>query len=63
MRTIKGPSLFMPNVAVGGGGGSTQCGWKMTGKSSPLPPSWDFPFAPSLNTMVDNCPLIGIQMF
>lgn len=61
-QTVKGPSLLMPQLS-GGGSAATQCGWKLTGKSSPLPPSWDFPFAAGLNTMVDNCPLIGIQMF
>jgi hypothetical protein len=61
-RTVKGPSLLMPQLS-GGGGASTQCGWKLTGKSAPLPVSWDFPFDPGLNTMVDNCPLIGIQVF
>lgn len=63
LRTIKGPCLQMPNLASGGGGGSTQCGWKLTGKGSTFPQSWDFPFSPGLNTMADNCPLIGIQVF
>ena len=62
-RTIKGPVHQMPNLASNGGGASTQCGWKLTGKGSTFPQSWDFPFAPGLNTMVDNCPLIGIQVF
>lgn len=61
-RTVKGPSLLMPQLS-GGGGAASQCGWKLTGKGSTLPTSWDFPFAAGLNTMVDNCPLIGIQMF
>lgn len=61
-RTIKGPCLQMPQLASNGGAGSSQCGWKLTGKAS-FPPSWDFPFTPGLNTMVDNCPLIGIQVF
>lgn len=63
-RTIKGPSLLMPQLTTGGGGsGVTQCGWKLTGKGSTFPLSWDFPFDVGLNTMVDNCPMIGIQVF
>jgi len=61
-RTIKGPCSQMPVLASNGGGGSSQCGWKLTGKAS-FPTSWDFPHTPALNTMVDNCPLIGIQVF
>ncbi len=61
-RTVKGPSLLMPQLS-GGGGGATQCGWKLTGKGSSLPLSWDFPFTPALNTMADNCPMVGIQVF
>jgi hypothetical protein len=62
-RTVKGPTPLMPNLAAGGGGGSTAVGWKMTGKSAPMPPSWDFPFTPGLDTYVDNCPLIGVKVF
>jgi hypothetical protein len=62
-RTIKGPTPLMPNLASGGGGGSTAVGWKMTGKSPPMPNSWDFPFTPGLNTYVDNCPMIGLKIF
>lgn len=62
-RTIKGPVPQMPQLASNGGGASTQVGWKLTGKGSTLPTTWDFPFSPGLNTMVDNCPMIGIQVF
>jgi hypothetical protein len=62
-RTIKGPTPLMPNLTSGGGGATTAVGWKMTGKSNPLPSSWDFPFTPGLNTYVDNCPLIGVKVF
>lgn len=62
-RTLKGPNPLMPQLTTAGGGATTQCGWKLTGKGSTFPQSWDFPFNAGLNTMVDNCPLIGIQMF
>jgi hypothetical protein len=62
-RTIKGPTPLMPSLSSGGGGGSTAVGWKLTGKSAPLPTSWDFPFTPGLNTYVDNCPMIGVKVF
>jgi len=62
-RTVKGPSLLMPQLTSGGGGATTQCGWKLTGKGSTFPTSWDFPFTPALNTMSDNCPMIGIGIF
>lgn len=62
-RTIKGPTPLMPNLTSGGGGASTGVGWKMTGKSAPMPTSWDFPFTPGLNTYVDNCPMIGVKVF
>jgi hypothetical protein len=58
-RTLKGPSLLMPQL-VAGSFGTTQCGWKATSAGTTLPASWPFPFDPSLNTMVDNCPAIGI---
>jgi hypothetical protein len=62
-RTMKGPNPLMPQLTTAGGGATTQCGWKLTGKGSTFPTSWDFPFNPGLNTMVDNCPIIGIGMF
>lgn len=62
-RTNKGPTPLMPNLTSGGGGASTACGWKLTGKGSTLPASWDFPFTPGLNTYVDNCPMIGVKVF
>jgi hypothetical protein len=62
-RTLKGPALHMPQLASTGGGATTQCGWKATGQGTTFPISWPFPFDPGLNTMSDNCPLIGIQVF
>jgi hypothetical protein len=62
LRTVKGPSLLMPNLATTGGGAATCCGWKLTGKGSTLPLSFDFPFTPQLNNQTDNCPMIGIQI-
>lgn len=63
-RTVKGPSLLMPNLAATGGGGATSvCGYKATGQGTTFPVSWPFPFTPGLNTPVDNCLMIGIQIF
>lgn len=61
-RTIKGPSLLMPQLATTGGGAASCCGWKLTGKGSTLPLCFDFPNTPQLNNQTDNCPMIGIQM-
>lgn len=61
-RTIKGPCLHMPQL-VSGGGATTQVGWKVTGQSTPLAASWPFPFDPGIGTAVDNCPMIGIEIF
>jgi hypothetical protein len=62
IRTIKGPTLLMPNLATTGGGGTTVCGWKASTAGTVLPASWPFPFDPGLNTMSDSCPLIGINI-
>jgi hypothetical protein len=62
-RTLKGPSLLMPNLLTTGGGATTVCGWKATGQGTTLPASWPFPFTPGLNTAVDNCPMIGVKAF
>lgn len=61
-RTVKGPSLLMPQLS-GGGGAASQCGWKATGQGTAFPASWPFPFDPGLAVMSDNCPMIGIQVF
>lgn len=60
-RTMKGPSLLMP-MLPSGGGGSTYCGVKATGQSG-IPTSWPFPSDSGLMNPVDNCPMIGIEIF
>jgi hypothetical protein len=62
IRTVKGPSLIMPNLASTGGAATTVCGWKAAAAGTVLPASWPFPFDSGLNTMSDNCPMIGIQV-
>jgi hypothetical protein len=58
-RTMKGPSLFVPNCIAGAGGpASTTCGWFLSGQGTGVLPG-TFP-ALSNATAVDNVPMVGI---
>lgn len=57
LRTCKGPSWLLPNLASTGGGGVTPCGWKLTGQGAGAM-SGRFPSGAAL---VDNVPMIGVK--
>jgi lysophospholipase L1-like esterase len=60
MRTLKGPSLFMPNLTTTGAGGTTPCGWFVGGQGTSVLPSI-FPMQALFGvTAVDNVPMVGI---
>jgi hypothetical protein len=56
MRTLKGPSLFVPNLTTTGAGGTTPCGWQLTGLGASVLPN-NFPTGA---LAVDNVPMVGL---
>jgi hypothetical protein len=58
-RTMKGPSLFMPNLTTGGAGGVAPCGWFFSGQGTTALPG-TFTQAGFGATAVDNVPMIGL---
>lgn len=55
-RTLKGPSLLLPNLSTGGAGSITPSGWKLTGQGTGVLPA-TFPAGAALS---DNCPYVGV---
>ena len=61
LRTIKGPTQYMPNLATGGGqfaATSSPAAWKLTSQpAGPLPKLF-----PAGGVLTDNVPLIGLKL-
>jgi hypothetical protein len=57
LRTMKGPSMWVPNLSSAGAGGVTPCGWKLTGQGAAMMTA-RFPAGASA---VDNVPMIGVK--
>lgn len=55
-RTIKGPSLFMPNLTTAGAGGTTPAGWFIAGQGTGVMPGTFVTGA----ALADNCPMVGL---
>lgn len=58
-RTLKGPSLLVPNLSTVGQMNITPSGWKLTGQGTGAFPT-TFPTGAALS---DNCPYVGVQLF
>jgi hypothetical protein len=57
LRACKGPSLWVPNLTSAGAGGTTPCGWKLSGQGAGAMAGR----FPSGATAVDSVPMIGIK--
>ncbi|MFG3439930.1 SGNH/GDSL hydrolase family protein [Nonomuraea sp. NPDC047897] len=55
-RSLKGPSLLLPNLSAGGQGNITPSGWKLTGQGTGQLPN-TFPAGAALS---DSCPYVGV---
>lgn len=58
IRTCKGPSKYVPNLTAAGAGGTTPCGWKLTGQGTTAM-TGRFPSGAALS---DNVPMIGVKV-
>jgi lysophospholipase L1-like esterase len=56
LRTMKGPSLWVPSLTTGGAGGTTPCAWFLSGQGVGAPST----IFGSGATAVDNAPMIGL---
>lgn len=56
LRTMKGPSLWVPQLTSGGAGGTTPCAWFLSGQGTGAPSTIFGTGA----TAVDNAPMVGL---
>lgn len=58
VRSLGGPSFYMPSASTAGAGGVTYNGWKLSGQGTGIP-SGRFPTGA---TPVNNCPMLAVKM-